>query len=45
MVKTRIRRVIKKGCEVVWKKTGKRMTFTCKNLKRVPSAQEIINSI
>lgn len=42
-----VRRTLKivKGCQVVTTNGKSKITFKCKNLKRKPSAKEIIDSI
>jgi len=41
---TRYKKIIGK-CEIDITKSNGRTTFKCKNLKRSPNAQEIINSL
>lgn len=41
---TRYRKVIK-GCEIETRIVGKRRYFKCKGIKRVPTAQEIIEEL
>ena len=33
------------GCQIIKKIVGNRKTFKCKNMKRPPTAQEIINDL
>ena len=44
MSKRRFRK-IKGSCEIQVTKARGKITFKCKNIKRVPHAQEIINQI
>ncbi len=38
-------RKIKNSCEIIITKTKRGMTFKCKNLKRKPKVQEIIDKL